>query len=91
MEDKLLAFATEVIGKFGCGGQLDILQEECAELIQASSKAKRGYGVDGLKEEMAHVIISIAVCSIIYGISAQDIIEQINTKAAKYGFKLIAM
>lgn len=40
---RLSVFVVQCIAEFGCESQTDILQEECAELIQACSKAKRGY------------------------------------------------
>lgn len=78
----------QFIHEFGKDGQIDILQEECAELIQACSKTKRGcLNYDNLKEEIAHVIISSAVVAKIYGISEFDIIEEVNKKCDKYGFE----
>lgn len=80
----------QIIHEFGKDGQIDILQEECAELIQACSKVKRGKNNrDNLKEEMAHVSISLAVVAKIYGISEFEIIEEVNKKCDKYGFKNI--
>lgn len=40
---RLSGFVLQCIAEFGSETQTDILQEECAELIQACSKAKRGY------------------------------------------------
>lgn len=40
---RLSCFVLQCIAEFGSKTQTDILQEECAELIQACSKAKRGY------------------------------------------------
>lgn len=40
---RLSGFVFQCIAEFGSESQTDILQEECAELIQACSKAKRGY------------------------------------------------
>lgn len=80
----------QFINEFGKDDQIDILQEECAELIQACSKAKRGYlNHDNLKEEMSHVTLSMAVVAKIYGISEFDIVEEVNKKCDKYGFENI--
>ena len=68
--------------------QIDILQEECAELIQALSKLKRGKenAIESVKEEMTHVMISSAVIFKMYGINDLDILKEIENKADKYGF-----
>lgn len=80
----------QIIHEFGKDGQIDILQEECAELIQACSKVKRGKNnLDNLKEEITHVAISSAVVAKIYGISEFEIVEEVNKKCDKYGFKNI--
>ena len=85
---RLSCFVLQCIAKFGSEMQTDILQEECAELIQACSKAKRGYqdAKERLTEEIAHVLISSSVVARIYDISEDDIINEINKKADKYGF-----
>lgn len=64
------------------------MQEECAELIQACSKAKRGYpdSKERLIEEIAHVFVSSSVVARIYDINEDDIVNEINKKADKYGF-----
>ena len=70
--------------------QLDILQEECSELIKAISKYKRslkspGVGncvenpIDGIIEEMAHVAISSEIVAKILGITKDDIQAEINS------------
>ena len=80
---RLSGFVLQCIAEFGCESQTDILQEECAELIQACSKAKRGYpdSKERLIEEIAHVLVSSLVVARIY-----DIVNEINKKADKYGF-----
>lgn len=80
---RLSGFVFQCIAEFGCESQTDILQEECAELIQACSKAKRGYpdSKERLIEEIAHVLVSSLVVARIY-----DIVNEINKKADKYGF-----
>ena len=82
------ALARTIIAEFGCESQTDILQEECAELIQACSKAKRGYtdSKERLIEEIAHVLVSSSVVARIYAINEDDIVNEINKKADKYGF-----
>lgn len=84
----LAALCFSVLQKFGCESQTDILQEECAELIQACSKAKRGYpdSKERLIEEIAHVLVSSLVVARIYDINEDDIVNEINKKADKYGF-----
>lgn len=64
------------------------MQEECAELIQACTKAKRGHldFKERLTEEIAHVLVSSSVVARIYDISEDDIVNEINKKADKYGF-----
>ena len=77
--------------------QIDILQEECAELIKALSKYKReNYpnNMSNLKsykearnnliEEMSHVLISIDVVSSILNISVSEIQDEITQKCKKY-------
>ena len=77
--------------------QIDILQEECAELIKALSKYKReNYpnNMSNLKsyketrsnliEEMSHVLISIDVVSSILKISVSEIQDEITKKCKKY-------
>lgn len=60
------------------GGKKQLLQacEECAELIQAISKATRYTGksyVDGVCEEIADVLIMCEQVRRIFGISASDV------------------
>lgn len=57
----------KAIEAYGIDIQLDILQEECAELIQAVSKYKRYGKEDGLFEEMADVLIMIEQMQIFFG------------------------
>lgn len=87
-------FVNQRIERFGTEDQIDILQEECAELIQACSKLKREIGhfttvdpIDNLKEELAHVAISSAVVSKILDIKNEDIENEIHKKAVKYNFR----
>ena len=65
----------ESIVYYGKDAQSTVCMEECAELIQAISKEKRGESdKDHLAEEMADVLISISLLREIYDVS----IEQIN-------------
>lgn len=76
-------FADQCVSKFGTESQLDILQEECSELIKACSKFKRSSGTNGkenLIEEMAHVLVSSFVVAKIHGISTADIVREIQKK-----------
>ena len=79
-------FINKCIEHFGTKGQLDILQEECAELIKACSKVKRENALENLIEELTHVAISSAVVSNIYGITKEDIQKEVDKKANKYSF-----
>lgn len=76
--------------------QLDILQEECAELIQAISKYKRNLKKQGIGntrtdpkqnivEELTHVAISSEIAAKILGISKEDIQKEVQRKAEKFG------
>jgi len=81
-------FINKCVEHFGADGQLDILQEECAELIKACSKVKRGKAnaLENLKEELTHVAISSGVVANILGITQEDIQKEIDKKADKYNF-----
>ena len=70
--------------------QLDILQEECAELIQAISKYKRSsdcsdYDVCRGKiiEEMTHVAISSEICCRLLCIDREEIANEVKRKDAQ--------
>lgn len=64
----------EVVSNYGDEIQSTICMEECAELIQAISKMKRGKDYrENLSEEIADVMISITQLRLIYGIKAEDI------------------
>ena len=58
-----------------------IAMEECSELIQAISKAKRGkLDKDNLTEEIADVFICIHWLQKIYNITMRDIYEWVDKK-----------
>jgi len=87
------SFIDQCIATFS-DDNLDILQEECAELIQACSKVKRLNGhwsysdpVEGLKEEITHVLICIEQVAKLHNITSDDINNEVMKKAKKYNFK----
>ena len=62
------------IEHYGADLQTVVCMEECAELIQAISKMKRGKdNRDNLIEEMADVMICIEILKQVYGISDNEI------------------
>lgn len=93
-------FIKQCLETFDNSSQIDILQEECAELIKECSdlikicsKIKRSGELQTipivlLTEEMAHVLISSAVVSELLNITEEDILDEVNKKANKYNFKL---
>lgn len=69
--------------------QLDILQEECAELIKAITKYKREllnpsmeirYTLDNIVEEMTHVAISSEIVARILGFCPEEFQTEVNRK-----------
>lgn len=84
----------QYIELFGYENQLDILQEECAELIKAISKYKRSIGhytitnpIDNVIEEMTHVAISSEIVARLLMISPEDIQKEVDRKATKFNLK----
>lgn len=72
------------IEHYGKDVQSTVCMEECAELIQAISKEKRGKSNKShLAEEMADVIICIEMLKEIYSISDDMISEWIQIKEAR--------
>ena len=64
--------------------QSTVCMEECAELIQAISKAKRGkINRDNMIEEIADVLICIEMLKQMYMISEDKINKWIEKKQAK--------
>ena len=62
------------IEHYGADLQTVVCMEECAELIQAISKMKRGKdNRDNLIEEMADVMICMEIMKQVYGISDNEI------------------
>lgn len=83
----------EIFGK-NTLDQMDILQEECAELIKAISKYKRSLGhytavdpIDNVIEEITHVAISSEIVARLISITPDDIQKEINKKATKFNLK----
>lgn len=75
----------EAVDKFGAMTQLDMVVEECAELIQAISKFKRYEGSEidkNLIEEVADVSVMIAQIPYIlsYVISTSDLVLEPHQK-----------
>ena len=69
------------IEHYGKNVQSTVCMEECAELIQAISKEKRGKSdKDHLAEEMADVIICIEMLKQIYNITEDAIYSWVITK-----------
>ena len=69
------------IEHYGKDVQSTVCMEECAELIQAISKEKRGNSdKDHLAEEMADVIICIEMLKQIYNITDDEIYSWVITK-----------
>lgn len=69
---------------YGAEIQSTVCMEECAELIQAISKAKRGkINRDNMIEEIADVLICIEMLKQMYMISDEKINKWIEKKQAR--------
>lgn len=70
---------------YGLEQQMNILQEECAELIQAISKYRRYGEVQGenLTEEIADVLVMIDQVKILLNISDADILNRKKLKTER--------
>lgn len=74
---------------YGKDAQSTVCMEECAELIQAISKEKRGKSdKDHLAEEMADVLISIELLKEIYEVSNEQINEWIDEKQKRIRLRM---
>lgn len=74
----------ESIQHYGIENQSTVCMEECAELIQAISKAKRGkINRDNMIEEIADVLICIEMLKQMYMISDEKINKWIEKKQAR--------
>lgn len=73
---------TDVIAEKHSEAALTIATEECAELIQAITKLKRGSvkNIDNLSEEIADVLICIDWVKRIYGVSESDVNHWVDYK-----------
>lgn len=72
---------TDSIQHYGKNNQSTVCMEECAELIQAISKAKRGrIDRDNMIEEIADVLICIEMLKQMYSISDSEIDAWIKKK-----------
>lgn len=75
---------TKSIKHYGAEIQSTVCMEECAELIQAISKAKRGkINRDNMIEEIADVLICIEMLKQMYMISDEKINKWIEKKQAR--------
>lgn len=74
---------------YGKDAQSTVCMEECAELIQAISKEKRGESdKDHLVEEMADVLISIELLKEIYEVSNEQINDWIDEKQKRIRLRM---
>jgi NTP pyrophosphatase (non-canonical NTP hydrolase) len=77
------------IQHYGKNNQSTVCMEECAELIQAISKAKRGkIDRDNMIEEIADVLICIEMLKQMYMISDEKINKWIERKQAREAEKM---
>lgn len=75
---------TDSIQHYGKNNQSTVCMEECADLIQAISKAKRGkIDRDNMIEEIADVLICIEMLKQMYMISDDKINKWIEKKQAR--------
>ena len=82
--EKKLETISDSIQYYGVENQSTAGMEECAELIQAISKAKRGkLNKENLKEEIADVLICIEMLKQMYNISDLQIDSWIKKKQAR--------
>ena len=74
----------DIIQHYGKNNQSTVCMEECAELIQAISKAKRGkIDRDNMIEEIADVLICIEMLKQMYMISDEKINKWIEKKQVR--------
>ena len=75
---------TPVLKRYGMQAQMDVAEEECAELIQTISKMKRyGYDTDRyyhLVEEIGDVILVLAQLVEMWGIKDDELQDVVDTK-----------
>ena len=81
-------FISNSIQYYGIENQSTVCMEECAELIQAISKAKRGkIDRDNMAEEIADVLICIEMLKQMYSISDSEIDTWIKKKQKREKWK----
>ena len=99
-QDKLFGvpskFIDQCMEKFD-DPEIDLLQEECAELIQACSKLRRYKKCDDVRtrikyrdnliEELAHVAMSSASVARRYKITQEDLDAEVEIKRLKHNFE----
>lgn len=87
MEDRIYIdpeVVNESIEVYGKDQQSTVCMEECAELIQAISKMKRGkHDLDNLAEEMADVYICLDILQKMYRITDKRIQNCIDYKQSR--------
>jgi NTP pyrophosphatase (non-canonical NTP hydrolase) len=84
IEDKYLTYA---IDKFGQRSQLDMVDEECGELIVALNHFNRKrVGPEKVAEEIADVILMCAQASRIIG---EDLVQKVLDEKVKKFLKLV--
>ncbi len=79
----------KIADHYGLNSQLDILQEECAELVQAVSKYRRGGSNLLVLEELADVEIMVAQIRYLAGKNS-TIIDEIKEKKIRRQLDRIA-
>lgn len=80
---------SESIEVYGKDQQSTVCMEECAELIQAISKMKRGkHDLDNLAEEMADVYICLDMLQKMYRITDNHIQNYIDYKQSRMNSRI---
>lgn len=78
IDENVIAKSIEV---YGVENQSTVCMEECAELIQAVSKAKRGkLDENNMTEEIADILICVEMLKQLYNISDEYISKWISYK-----------
>lgn len=81
-------FIEEIISEYGEKMQEIVCIEELSELQKELTKSLRGKAnVEHITEEMAHCMISIAMCAEVHGISDDMIQNEIDKKIKSYSKK----
>ena len=78
------------INYYGKDVQTTVCMEECAELIQAISKEKRGKSdKNHLAEEMADVLICIEILKQVYSVTDAELQEWIDKKQGRIDERMV--